>query len=230
VDRDVFGKRIASQDETVVLTTVLDTRRQTQLAVHKGPVAWQRTARRHRTMRRLRTPDHATLTVIDHGLVSASFGLGMLSAAVQQYYGWRSSHKDLENFDAADSTGRRNTLMWRGVAVGRPPNWTETVTGRAGMCSPGRPPVARWEDQQRFWAAIARGLSSEDAGVEAGVSPAVGSRWFRNCGGTLVYRATLAQWHRDRRAARPKAAKLAVNDQLRAYGVSLTGTGQTLAL
>ncbi|TCJ31273.1 helix-turn-helix domain-containing protein, partial [Parafrankia sp. BMG5.11] len=143
--------------------------------------------------------------------------------------------------------------------MGRPADWTETVTGRAGMCSPGRPPVARREHQQRFWAAIARGLSSEDAGVAAGVSPAVGTRWFRNCGGmppsdfpapsgrylsfaereeialgrargdsirqiarglgrpastmsrelrgnagtrggTLVYRATLAQWHRDRRA------------------------------
>jgi len=51
------------------------------------------------------------------------------------------------------------------------------------MRSPGRPPVARREDRQRYWAAIARGLSSEAAGVEAGVSPAVGSRWFRESGG-----------------------------------------------
>jgi IS30 family transposase len=36
-------------------------------------------------------------------------------------------------------------------------------------------------------------------------------------GGTLVYRAVIAQWHRDRRATRPKAAKLATNDRLRAY-------------
>ena len=51
------------------------------------------------------------------------------------------------------------------------------------MRSPGRPPVARREHRQRFWTAIARGVASEDAGVEAGVSPAVGSRWFRECGG-----------------------------------------------
>ena len=51
------------------------------------------------------------------------------------------------------------------------------------MRSPGRPPVARREDRQRFWAAIARGMSSEDAGIEAGVSSAVGSRWFRSGGG-----------------------------------------------
>jgi IS30 family transposase len=51
------------------------------------------------------------------------------------------------------------------------------------MRSPGRPPVARREDRQRFWVAIARGMSSEEAGIEAGVSPAVGTRWFRDSGG-----------------------------------------------
>jgi IS30 family transposase len=51
------------------------------------------------------------------------------------------------------------------------------------MRSPGRPPVGRLEHRQRFWAAIARGLSSEDAAVVAGVSAAVGVRWFREGGG-----------------------------------------------
>jgi IS30 family transposase len=55
--------------------------------------------------------------------------------------------------------------------------------GRPAMRSPGRPPVGRREHRQRFWVAIARGSSSEDAGVAAGVSPAVGSRWFREGGG-----------------------------------------------
>ena len=54
---------------------------------------------------------------------------------------------------------------------------------RARMQSPGRPPVARREDRQRFWAAIAKGLTSEDAGVAAGISPVVGTRWFRQSGG-----------------------------------------------
>jgi transposase, IS30 family len=54
---------------------------------------------------------------------------------------------------------------------------------RPAMRSPGRPPVGRLEHRQRFWAAIARGLSSEDAAVEAGVSAAVGVRWFREGGG-----------------------------------------------
>ena len=147
---------------------------------------------------------------------------------------------------------------------------------RARMQSPGRPPVARREDRQRFWAAIAKGLTTEDAGAAAGISPAVAARWFRHSGGMpsvsqarlsgrylsfvereeiallrasgcgvraiarrlhrapstisrevrrnaatrggyLDYRVLTAQWHADRRARRPKRAKLAVNDALREY-------------
>jgi IS30 family transposase len=144
------------------------------------------------------------------------------------------------------------------------------------MRSPGRPTAGRREHRQWFWAAIARGVTSEEAAVEAGVSPAVGVRWFREgggmptvtqaplsgrylsftereeitvlraqgCGvreiarqlgrspstvsrelrrnagtrtGRLTYRASTAQWHADRRAERPKPAKLVVNPELRRY-------------
>jgi DNA-binding CsgD family transcriptional regulator len=51
------------------------------------------------------------------------------------------------------------------------------------MRSPGRPPVSRREDQQRFWRKIAEGLSSEDAAIACGVSAPVGTRWFREYGG-----------------------------------------------
>ena len=147
---------------------------------------------------------------------------------------------------------------------------------RRRMRSPGRPPVGRREHRQRFWEEVCRGLSSEEAAVAAGVSPAVGARWFRECGGmpplnlrpqsrrylafiereeiavlrargrgvreiarqlgrspstisrelrrnaatggrNLEYRATTAQWHADRRAKRPKLAKLATNGELRQY-------------
>ena len=160
--------------------------------------------------------------------------------------------------------------------MGRPRGWGSKQTGRPPMHSPGRPPVGRREHRRQFWMAIARGLSSEAAGVEAGVSPAVGSRWFREgggmptiCleepsgrylsfaereeiallragghgireiarqlnrspstvsrelrrnastrGGRLTYRATIAQWHAERRARRPKPAKLAVNEKLCRY-------------
>ena len=54
---------------------------------------------------------------------------------------------------------------------------------RGQIWSPGRPSIARREDRQRFWQAIAAGWSSEDAAAAAGVSQAVGSRWFRDGGG-----------------------------------------------
>jgi len=54
---------------------------------------------------------------------------------------------------------------------------------RGQMWSPGRPSTAHREDRIRFWEAIARGLSSEEAAIEAGVSAPVGSRWFRQSGG-----------------------------------------------
>jgi len=49
--------------------------------------------------------------------------------------------------------------------------------------SAGRPGVGLHHKRQRFWKGIALGLSSEEAAVAAGVSQAVGSRWFRDSGG-----------------------------------------------
>jgi hypothetical protein len=147
---------------------------------------------------------------------------------------------------------------------------------RGRIPSPGRPTVAWREDRGRFWAAISRGLKTEDAGVEAGVSSPVAYRWFRHAGGVnpalpptvsgrylsfperedialwraqklgvreiarrlgpspstisremrrnastrtwrLDYKASTAQWHAERRARRPKLAKMVSNDRLRDY-------------
>src|SRR5258705_5315295 len=80
-----------------------------------------------------------------------------------------------------DSTGRRNTAP-EGVAMTTRRRRSEGA-GRAKLRSPGRPSVRRHEERLWFWAAIAAGRSSEDAAVGAGVSPAVGTRWFREAGG-----------------------------------------------
>ena len=48
-------------------------------------------------------------------------------------------------------------------------------SGRAPLSSPGRPSVAGRDERRRFWAAIAVGLESEDAALEAGVPPVVGA-------------------------------------------------------
>ena len=55
--------------------------------------------------------------------------------------------------------------------------------GRPLLRSPGKPPAGRREHRVRFWAAIARGVSSENAAVEAGVAAVIGVRWFREGGG-----------------------------------------------
>jgi len=147
---------------------------------------------------------------------------------------------------------------------------------RGQIPSPGAPTIAWREDRVRFWAAIARGVKTEDAGNEAGVSSPVAYRWFRHAGGVnpclpptvsgrylsfgerediamlhaqklgvreiarqigrdpstisrelrrnastrtfrLEYKASIAQWHAERRARRPKVAKLAADDRLREY-------------
>lgn len=84
--------------------------------------------------------------------------------------------------------------------------------GRAAMSSPGRPSVGRRQERQRFWAAIARGVSSEDAAGEAGVSVAVGVRWFREGGGMPTVTQppavgalpVIRRARRDRDPARPR--------------------------
>jgi Integrase core domain/HTH-like domain len=94
--------------------------------------------------------------------------------------------------------------------------WAAVATGRPPMRSPGRPPVARREHRQRFWKAIALGLSSEDAAVVCGVSQAGGpggsvnvaachrSVWLRCRAAT--YRSPSA---RRSPSSRPRAAGLA---------------------
>ena len=78
-------------------------------------------------------------------------------------------------------TDRRNTLA-KEVAMQRYKRRSDRCV-RAALRSPGRPPEAQRESCRQFWIAIASGRSSEDAAVDARVSPAVGVRWFRRAGG-----------------------------------------------
>jgi len=56
--------------------------------------------------------------------------------------------------------------------------------GRRGVAQvPGRPPGARRDNRVRFWTAIARGATTAEASVDAGVSDSVGSLWFGHAGG-----------------------------------------------
>jgi IS30 family transposase len=67
----------------------------------------------------------------------------------------------------------------------------------------------------------AEGLGVREIARWLGRSPSTISRELRRNaatrGGRLDYRASVAQWHAEQRAKRPKPAKLAVNDRLREY-------------
>ena len=70
--------------------------------------------------------------------------------------------------------------------MGRPAGWMKQLTGRDAMRSPGAPALRR-EVERQFWEQIARGMPSERAAEPIGVSPAVGSRWFRHRGGMPLF-------------------------------------------
>ena len=67
----------------------------------------------------------------------------------------------------------------------------------------------------------AQGLGVREIAGQLGRSPSTISRELRRNASTrtfrLEYKATIAQWHAERRARRPKVAKLASNDRLRDY-------------
>ena len=87
---------------------------------------------------------------------------------------------------------------------------------RRALPSPGRPPVVHRAERRRFWIAVAAGQSSEDAARTAGVSPAVGTRWFRECGGMPPSQlATSAPARSARYLSRMEREELAI---LRALG------------
>ena len=66
--------------------------------------------------------------------------------------------------------------------MGRPKGWTTAVTGRPAQRVQGHPGLRR-EHRQAFWAAIARGLTTEDASAEVGISKPAGARLFSQGGG-----------------------------------------------
>ena len=57
---------------------------------------------------------------------------------------------------------------------------------RPRLRSPGHPKFTR-HVETAFWAGIAKGLLPIEASAVAGVSPAVGQRWFRNAGGMAPF-------------------------------------------
>ena len=78
-----------------------------------------------------------------------------------------------------------------------------------------------FEEREEIAIFHAQGCGVREIARRIGRSPSTISRELRRNAATrsggLEYRATTAQWHADRRAERPKVAKLAANKELRQY-------------
>jgi DNA-binding CsgD family transcriptional regulator len=128
--------------------------------------------------------------------------------------------------------------FWRRIAEGLS---SEDAAVACGVSSPvgsrwfreggGMPPISLAPPSGRYLSFAEREevalLRARNCGVreivrKLGRSPSTISRELRRNaatrGGCLDYRATVAQWHAERPARRPKTAKLAANDRLRTTG------------
>lgn len=114
---------------------------------------------------------------------------------------------------AARGTGVSQAVgsRWFRQAGGMPPLSLTPLSGRY-LSFDERVEIAALHSQQVGVREIARRIAR---------APSTVSRELRRNASTrsnqLLYRATTAQWHAERRASRPKVSKLAANDELRAY-------------
>jgi IS30 family transposase len=126
---------------------------------------------------------------------------------------WRRIAEGLSSEDAAVACGVSTPVgtRWFREAGGMPPITLVPPSGRY-LSFAEREEVALLRAQRCGVREVARRL---------GRSPSTTSRELRRNaatrGGGLEYRASTAQWHAERRARRPKTAKLAANDTLRQY-------------
>ena len=119
----------------------------------------------------------------------------------------RSSEQAASDVGMSQAVGMR----WFREAGGMPPLKLVATTGRY-LSLEEREEIAILHEQRLGVWAIAR---------RVGRDPSTISRELRRNASTrsneLVYRATTAQWHAERRASRPRLAKLVTNPQLRDY-------------
>jgi IS30 family transposase len=115
--------------------------------------------------------------------------------------------------DAATEAGVSSPVgfRWFRHAGGVNPRLPETVSGRY-LSSDEREDIALWRAQGAAVREIARRLGRAPSTISRELRRNASTRTYR-----LDYKASIAQWHAERRARRPKAAKLVTNDRLRQY-------------
>ena len=126
---------------------------------------------------------------------------------------WAAIARGAKTEDAAVEAGVSSPVAFRWFrhAGGVNPCLPPTVSGRY-LSFAEREDVALFRAQGFGVRQIARRLHRSPSTISRELRRNASTRTFR-----LEYRASLAQWHAERRARRPKAAKLATNDRLREY-------------
>jgi IS30 family transposase len=144
---------------------------------------------------------------------------------IQQRF-WRKVAEGLSSEDAAVACGVSTPVgtRWFREAGGMPSISLAPPSGR----------YLSYAEREDIALLKARGASVREIARKLGRSPSTISREFRRNaatrGGALEYRASTAQWHAERRARRPKTAKLAAHDTLWQYVQDrLAGTITALA-
>lgn len=126
---------------------------------------------------------------------------------------WENISAGLPSEAAALAAGVSQPLgpRWFRQAGGVPPTNLEPISGRYLSFSE-REEIALLHVQKIGVREIARRLERAPSTISRELRRNAATR-----GGKLQYRATVAQWKAERAAQRPKLAKLALNDKLRAY-------------
>jgi IS30 family transposase len=126
---------------------------------------------------------------------------------------WKAIHDGVSSEDAASAAGVSQPVgtRWFRESGGMPPFSLAPLSGRY-LSFAEREEIAILHSQHMGVREIARRISR---------SPSTVSRELRRNAATrsggFQYRATTAQWHADRKARRPKVAKLAASKRLRDY-------------
>ena len=130
---------------------------------------------------------------------------------------WALIAEGLSSEDAAMNVGISPPVGFR---------WFRTAGGVAPShlsrsCKPRSGRYLSFVEREEIALLRAEGLGVREVACRLGRAPSTISRELRrnaaSRGGNLDYRATTAQWHAERAARRPKAAKLATNPALRSY-------------
>jgi IS30 family transposase len=136
--------------------------------------------------------------------------------------GWQRHQRQRFWIDIAKGVSTENAAASVGVASAVGSRWFREAGGmRPISLAPSSGRYLILAEREEIAILCAKGCGIGEIARGLGRAPSTVSRELRRNAATRAdssgYRATTAQWHADRRAKRPKVAKLAVNDALRAY-------------